>query len=100
MITQFKNISIVVHDQLDQICLANEAAITAAIEAGEDVEDVCPSINVRELVNDYATQQYVEKNIRRPPSSASALVNDRKPDSEFKGGLGDDDDLDADKKIN
>ena len=102
MITQFKNISIVVHDQLDMICLANEAAINAAIEAGADIDefDVCPSINVRELVHDYVTPQYVDKNIRRPPSSSSAFVHDRKPESEFRGGLGGDDYVDEHKKFN
>lgn len=68
MIRQFKNISIVVHDQLSQICQQQEQA---ALEQ-EDDEDAMRTVNIKELINDFVTDEFEKKNIRvRPTSSLS-----------------------------
>lgn len=68
LIRQFKNISIIVHDQLSQICQQQEQA---ALE-NEDEEDAMRTVNIKELVNDFVTDEFEKKNIRvRPTSSLS-----------------------------
>jgi hypothetical protein len=69
MLQQFKNISTMVHQQLNTIL---DDQKQAQATNGEDFMEGGPSINIKDLVNDFNTGEFVHKNVRvRPTSSAS-----------------------------
>ena len=61
-----------VHQQLNQIM---DSRRQDHAEVGEDSDE---SLNVKELINDFATDEFVQKNVRvRPTSSYSAAGKDQ-----------------------
>jgi hypothetical protein len=94
MLQQFKNISILVHQQLQGIFDRRAEDQTA--------DDSDESLNVKELITDFATDEFVSKNVRvRPTSSMSGGVKDQSeiggPRSSTHGGRDDEED---EKKFN
>jgi len=91
---QFKNIATMVHQQLNMIMDARK-------EQGGDDEDSDESLNVKELINDFATDEFVHKNVRVRPTSSHSMVG--KDQSEM-GGRGQmqavKDEEDDDRKFN
>ena len=66
---QFKNIGTMVHQQLNEIIDQQEQARNG--EDNDFMEDG-PSINIKDLVHDFNTGEFINKNVRvRPASSAS-----------------------------
>lgn len=91
---QFKNIATMVHQQLNMIMDSRK-------EQGQDEDDSDESLNVKELINDFATDEFVHKNVRVRPTSSHSMAG--KDQSEM-GGRGQviaaKDDEDEERKFN
>jgi len=73
---QFKNIATMVHQQLNMIMDQRKAQ-------GGAEEDSDESLNVKELINDFATDEFVHKNVRVRPTSSHSMAG--KDQSEMGG---------------
>jgi hypothetical protein len=90
---QFKNIAAMVQQQLNMI-------VDQRAQHHND-EDSDESLNVKELINDFATDEFVQKNVRVRPTSSYSMAG--KDQSEMGGrgqGAGNNDEDDDARKFN
>lgn len=97
LLQQFKNISTLVHQQLNHII---DERAAAQLEDSEDDE----SINIKDLQNDFATDDFISKNVRVRPTSSHSGGKGGRDESEaahkFGGPSSVGDDGDDDRKFN
>ena len=43
------------------------------MDSDDDLQDVVGSVNIKDLVSDFATEEFVQKNVRVRPASTASL---------------------------
>jgi len=76
---QFKNIGTMVHQQLHLIVDQRQT------HTDDDSDE---SLNVKELINDFATDEFVHKNVRVRPTSSYSLAGKDQSEMGARGGNG------------
>ena len=91
---QFKNISTMVHQQLNMII--DQRAAERNHDQDSDSDE---SLNIKELINDFATDEFVTKNVRVRPTSSYSQAGKDQSEVGVRGAGGRDEEEDE-KKFN